>query len=159
MTNSACSAVCSMIWHFCHCRRYATEWLSCVLSLQRTPEDLLDYFDQVRTSLVVSEIPVINRSIQRRTMPARFPPELWNVHAVTLNIAPTTSLKDGTTVCGTLSHHYLCVVLSNWSLSIGRQTPELPSSPTGVNSTCKEHVLWRISFVLWVMACALCAND
>jgi len=27
-----------------------------------------------------------------------------------------------------------------------------------VHSTWKEHVLLRISFVLWVMACALCAN-
>ena len=30
---------------------------------------------------------------------------------------------------------------------------------TCVNSMWKEHVLWQISFVLWVMACALCAND
>ena len=69
----------------------------------------------------------------------------------TMDIAPTTSLKDGTIVCGTLSvitiricgvlsrlcrstlrrrQQYYCNMSSAiWSLSIGRQTQESPSSP------------------------------
>ena len=124
-----------------------------------------------------------NGSVRRRTTPARFSPELWNVHAVTLNIAPTTSLKDGTIVCGTLSvvTIRLCGVLSRLCRSTWRRRQQyhcnMPSAiysrlvvvdrpsncriafVTCVNSTWKEHFLWRISFVLWVMACALCAND
>ena len=68
-----------------------------------------------------------------------------------MDIAPTTSLKDGTIVCGTLSvitiricgvlsrlcrstlrrrQQYYCNMSSAiWSLSIGRQTQESPSSP------------------------------
>ena len=38
-------------------------------------------------------------------------------------------------------------------------TTVIPLFIWNVHSTWKEHVLWRISFVLWVMACTLCAND
>jgi len=149
-----------MVWHFCHCHRYATEWLGCV---QRTvapadTEDLLDYFDQTYVTGCVREIPVGSGSVRRRTTPARFPSELWNVHAVTLNDGHrTNNVAEGwnnrlrnlvghhhpsvwshiealqfdaaDTLADTASLQHAVGNLQYVSLSVGRQTPESPSSP------------------------------
>jgi len=127
-----------------------------------------------------------NGSGRRRTTPARFPPELWIVHAVTLNDGHrTNNVAEGCSnrLRNLVGHHHpsVCGVLSRLCRSTLRRRQQyycnMPSSicsrlvvvdrpsnsriafVTCVNSTWKEHVLWRISFVLWVMACAIFAND
>ena len=118
-----------------------------------------------------------NGSVQRRTMPARSPPELWNVHAVMLNDRHrTNNVAEGwnNRLRNLVGHHYPFVrsliealqvdaaetsaVLLQHAVGNLQPTGRCRSAVKLQNSLrhlCQQHVeeiLWRIFFVLWVMA-------